>query len=517
MPYKTSNFGNEEKDQEPSGNQSKQLVLLSYKNEGGQLEYPELHYIPGQPLPSLSFQNEEKRLKHSKARLIPKYLWEHAFNSGLAKLCLPLMEEDLSTIDLSTLSRRFEPWQYTNAWLAMAVSHPQFTPAVLEKWAISLGCDPLEMAILIGRQDMVDFLIEKSPDRLTFTFTTTHREEFSYLQDAATRGQLDILKYLVQLIEKSNLILEKGRLFFGSLIRSICLASNYGHLNVIKYLMLYLKPHLAQSDFAELRLVSVNEAIECAAGHRHWDVVKYLLPYVEQNTPEKLKKLYINIFWAMSYTIYNNSFSFRANIGEDLIQYLEQNRPDQLGSIVDACLDKTIDFAVQYGSLDVVDFLMSYARQHMPELLEPLFVRTLKGIQDRVFKKTDFSKQVIECLVQHLQPCATQKLEAVLDLLNKDLAQQKLSPVYKYEIERKKIDFFQEILTYADFCLKSKKTSVSLPAAIVKQKEVPVSSEVSATSKTPQALFHHSSQPAQPAPVTAGEKVANCFLSTQFF
>ena len=137
------------------------------------------------------------------------------------------------------------------------------------------------------------------------------------LYEAASRGCLDIVKYLV----------EHGADIHDGDYDTICCASKYGHLEIVEYLVEHGADIYAWDDYP-LRWASYNG---------HFDVVKYL---VEQGS---------NIHTGHDFALREASSSGHL----DVVKYLIEQ-----GANIHAQDDEALFSASKYGHLDVVKYLV---------------------------------------------------------------------------------------------------------------------------------------------------------------
>jgi len=175
-----------------------------------------------------------------------------AANSGHLNILKYLLGEDLPF-------NKLPPPNLINEKVMQQAVADASTEGYIEivKYLIDLGFSFSKSALITNNIDIIRYLISKGA---TFTHDT--------LVYAASKGNLDILKYLISIRDTHMILSHKSKMQGGDFSyysSEIKLACRYGHLNVVKYLL--------SINGYKVPITAIDEA----AYHGYLNIIKYLL------------------------------------------------------------------------------------------------------------------------------------------------------------------------------------------------------------------------------------------------
>lgn len=158
----------------------------------------------------MRFSSERARLAHPQAGLIPQFLWksEGYFNEELSDFQDGLMTHSRDAVDQLLNLRGTYPEELNSdskrwsAWLALVYANPAFDYPFLLNIGRSLGFSNeniFYVTIMTGREQFLDFFAQ-AIGPLEFG-GLIKRVNYSCFRMAATRGHLNVMKYLVEHVD----------------------------------------------------------------------------------------------------------------------------------------------------------------------------------------------------------------------------------------------------------------------------------------------------------------------------
>ncbi|KTD57595.1 hypothetical protein [Legionella shakespearei] len=183
------------------------------------------------------FSTFEERMKHPQGKLIPSSIWNdnELFGENLDDTVLSLMkvsdEKLLSLLERST-TKLNDPWLKKQAWLAIALSHPDTDLTTLQHIAQMLEMDDyglFSLVIILGNTSHFDELAKQYPASVIAAHIV--QNVFYVYIKAAENGHLELLKKMETKIPEQ--ITEMVRVAnFAPYAR----AAKNGHIAVLNHL-----------------------------------------------------------------------------------------------------------------------------------------------------------------------------------------------------------------------------------------------------------------------------------------
>jgi hypothetical protein len=146
------------------------------------------------------FRTFEERMKHPQGKLIPSSMWNdnELFGESLDDTVLSLMKasgSDLISLVERSANKLNDPWLKKQAWLAIALSHPDTDFGALQHIAQTLKIDDyglFSLVIILGKTGLFDELVKQYPEPIIAEFIT--QNVFYVYIKAAENGHQELLK-----------------------------------------------------------------------------------------------------------------------------------------------------------------------------------------------------------------------------------------------------------------------------------------------------------------------------------
>ncbi|CZH56948.1 Uncharacterised protein [Legionella pneumophila] len=184
------------------------------------------------------FKTDEERMKHPQAKLIPSSMWNdnELFCETLNDTVLSLMkvtEKDLMYRLTNAIPKLNNLWLKKQAWLAIALSHPNLELSMLEQVAKLLGLEDskiFSLLAILGKVHLLAEFVKRHAQSHILELIASN--SFSVYRKAAENGHIDVLDYLETLV-KPKQVIQMIRAVDFSAYRD---AARNGHLDVLKNL-----------------------------------------------------------------------------------------------------------------------------------------------------------------------------------------------------------------------------------------------------------------------------------------
>lgn len=182
------------------------------------------------------FSTPEERMKHPQGKLIPSSMWNdnELFGENLDDTVLYLMkvptEELLSRLEQSA-TKLNDPWLKKQAWLAIALSHPDVALTTLQDMAQKLNIDDyglFSLIVILGNISFFDELVKQYPAPVIAEYIS--QSVFYVYIKAAENGHQELLKKL-----EARTPEQTTEMFRVANFTPYVRAAKNGHLAVLKH------------------------------------------------------------------------------------------------------------------------------------------------------------------------------------------------------------------------------------------------------------------------------------------